>query len=534
MSAKRLVLLVLTIVSLIPVLFSLINSISQPQVQANLELYQTNLILQSLGASWEPSNVAQDTVRFNSAEVKRALTGKKPYKFVSDQYKTALKNSQKNLDRSENKLKKIITNPVFIDVEDSPITSSTDLIYSVDQEQLKNDINIQIKRIYRLKLELGILQIKQGEISKAIENWEPLLTTTNRNNNNLDNKIGITANILTNLWDKNPQILSDAELQIKNNLYGWFSYQALKRLYTLQHRQADLITLENQQKEKANQAIIKLTLVSVIPALLGIIGFGLLIFLLIQLLLKKHEPILSISQKLSWKTPWDAETTWQVLIVGFFFFGQIVFPIVFNFLPFNLTNFSLRQKSFYVLASYLSMTAVGIVVLYLSIKSYFPLPKDWFRFKIKSNWLLWGVGGYLVALPLVIIISLINQQLWDGQGGSNPLLFLALEAQDIVVLAIFYFTASLAAPFYEEIMFRGFLLPSLTRYIPVWAAIIISSFIFALAHLNLSELLPLAILGMVLGVVYTRSRNLLSSMLVHSLWNSGTLLSLFLLGSSGN
>ncbi|HAC66329.1 MAG TPA: CPBP family intramembrane metalloprotease domain-containing protein, partial [Cyanothece sp. UBA12306] len=80
----------------------------------------------------------------------------------------------------------------------------------------------------------------------------------------------------------------------------------------------------------------------------------------------------------------------------------------------------------------------------------------------------------------------------------------------------------------------GFLLPSLTRYIPVWGAIGLSSLIFALVHLNLSEVLPLAILGIVLGVVYTRSRNLLASMLVHSLWNSGTLFSLFVLGSGGH
>ncbi|HBL13196.1 MAG TPA: CPBP family intramembrane metalloprotease domain-containing protein, partial [Cyanobacteria bacterium UBA11162] len=53
-------------------------------------------------------------------------------------------------------------------------------------------------------------------------------------------------------------------------------------------------------------------------------------------------------------------------------------------------------------------------------------------------------------------------------------------------------------------------------------------------HLSLSEVLPLTTLGIVLGVVYTRSRNLLAPMLVHSLWNSGTLLSLFILGSGGS
>jgi membrane protease YdiL (CAAX protease family) len=101
-------------------------------------------------------------------------------------------------------------------------------------------------------------------------------------------------------------------------------------------------------------------------------------------------------------------------------------------------------------------------------------------------------------------------------------------------LLIFFLTASVAAPIFEEIMFRGFLLPSLTRYLPVWGAILASSLLFAIAHLSLSEVLPLATLGMVLAIVYTRSRNLLSSILLHSLWNAGTLLSLFVLGSGSN
>jgi hypothetical protein len=189
------------------------------------------------------------------------------------------------------------------------------------------------------------------------------------------------------------------------------------------------------------------------------------------------------------------------------------------------------MKAFYVLFSYLLLASGGLLVLYLSIKPFLPLPDDWFGFKLRSNWILWGLGGYFVALPLVILVSLINQQLWQGQGGSNPILPLALEGRDSVALAVFFLTACVAAPVFEEIIFRGFLLPSLTRYMPVWGAIVASSLLFAIAHLSLSEVLPLATLGMVLGVVYSRSRNLLASMLLHGLWNAGTLLSLFVLGS---
>ncbi len=84
------------------------------------------------------------------------------------------------------------------------------------------------------------------------------------------------------------------------------------------------------------------------------------------------------------------------------------------------------------------MASSGLLVLYLSIKSFFPLPENWFKFANKK-WYLWGIGGYIVAIPLVFFVSLLNQQIWQGQGGSNPLLFLALKSQDTFALIIFFY-----------------------------------------------------------------------------------------------
>jgi membrane protease YdiL (CAAX protease family) len=95
---------------------------------------------------------------------------------------------------------------------------------------------------------------------------------------------------------------------------------------------------------------------------------------------------------------------------------------------------------------------------------------------------------------------------------------------------VFFLTAAVAAPLFEEVLFRGFLLPSLTRYMSAGWAIALSALIFAAAHLSLSEVLPLTLLGAILGFVYTRSRNLLSPMVLHSAWNSATMLGLFILG----
>jgi membrane protease YdiL (CAAX protease family) len=214
--------------------------------------------------------------------------------------------------------------------------------------------------------------------------------------------------------------------------------------------------------------------------------------------------------------------------------GQVFVPTILQLLPISPYSENLQIQAFSVLISYMLVSFGAILVLYVSIKRYLPLPEEWFKFRLFDNWLLWGIGGYCAAVPIVIIVSLINQLLWKGEGGSNPLLQMALENRDSVALGIFFFTAAIAAPLFEEFLFRGFLLPSLTPHLPVSWAIVVSSFIFAIAHLSLSEMLPLTALGMVLGVVYTRSRNLFSPMLLHGLWNSGTLVSLFILGGSNN
>ena len=53
-------------------------------------------------------------------------------------------------------------------------------------------------------------------------------------------------------------------------------------------------------------------------------------------------------------------------------------------------------------------------------------------------------------------------------------------------------------------VFRGFLLTSLTRWMPPWAALTLSSLAFGLCHLSLRDLPVLTALGMLLGSTYVR------------------------------
>jgi membrane protease YdiL (CAAX protease family) len=517
---RPLILGILTILIVLRVVSSLLASWNEPQITSRLQLYQTDLLLNATELTLPAGEVETPPVR-------NVLVGNDPLETALSQYQEVQDSAESTLQIFRDRQ----TESNSPTVGDDSLTAPT--VPSPESQKLQSVIDEQATLIAKLDLRIGLLQAKQDNVSAARTTWQQMARSPSNSGTLASDTANLseTANVLLGLWSDPPRILPDAEQQIQNNLDGWFRYQSLSRLYTLQERADALAVLQTQQQAIAQKTLVKLAVIGVMPVVGSLAGIGILVFLIVQRFVKGQEAVLAHNAGVAWETPWNWEIIWQVLIVGFFLVGQLIIPLLLGLIGFNFSAFGNRARAFYTLTYYLSMSAMGLLVLYVSIRSYLPLPKDWFRLKLSDRWFAWGLGGYVVALPLMIIVSIVNQQLWQGQGGSNPLLQIVLEEGDPVSLGIFFFTAAVAAPIFEETLFRGFLLSSLTRYLPVWGAIAVSGFIFAVAHLSLSEVLPLSLLGCILGVVYTRSRNLLAPMLLHSLWNGATMLSLFVLGS---
>ena len=517
MTIKRLILIFLTVLAVGRIALALTASFSEPQVQAQLELYQTDLVLRA--AEWQP---AADSP-FQRPDLRQALLGADPYGKAQKQYEQARGQVQAEQAQLAAQLAaagetKLLGQPV------TTLQLSPEAVQAVQAQQGRLQ-----RRQAQLDLEIGLLQAEQANETAAQATWGQVAAQ------GPTEALMATAEVLQALWNEPPQVTARAESAIEANLHGWFRDRARRRLYRARDQPEALAALLQAQQQAAQRAVVKLLVVGTVPLLGGLLGVGLAIVLLLQWAFQRETAILARNAESVWSVPWDGETAWQVIIVGFCFWGQFVLPLLLplavSVLGLSLGQADVRLRAVYILISYLLLAAGALGVLYGSIRAYRPLPPDWFRLRGWSSWPLWGLGGYLIAVPLVLVVSLLNQQLWQGRGGSNPLILLALQAQDQVALAIFFGTAAIAAPLFEELIFRGFLLPSLTRYLSVTPAILVSSLIFAIAHLSLAEVLPLLALGLVLGVVYTRSRSLLAPMLLHSLWNSGTLVSLFVLGS---
>ena len=79
--------------------------------------------------------------------------------------------------------------------------------------------------------------------------------------------------------------------------------------------------------------------------------------------------------------------------------------------------------------------------------------------------------------------------------------------------------AVIAAPVFEEFIFRGLIFGGLRRSFGLWPAVLVSSALFAVMHPPQS-MIPVFILGASAALVYDRTRSLLAPMLAHAVYNA--------------
>jgi membrane protease YdiL (CAAX protease family) len=176
--------------------------------------------------------------------------------------------------------------------------------------------------------------------------------------------------------------------------------------------------------------------------------------------------------------------------------------------------------------SYLFHAGVGITLL--SWAEGIPFPDLWRRVapsRIGRD-LAWGGAFLALAVLLVLVVALVSG--WVLQPDQNP----QRDLQELLrglsgwgPSLVMFLTVAGLAPFFEELLFRGFLLPVLARRQPMAAALVGSALIFGAIHLQPAGLPILSTLGLVLGLAMRHSGSLRTPMLVHACWNG----SLFLL-----
>jgi membrane protease YdiL (CAAX protease family) len=206
-----------------------------------------------------------------------------------------------------------------------------------------------------------------------------------------------------------------------------------------------------------------------------------------------------------------------VVLVGIYF-GSAKLLNVLNekqFINLNISNISnLSFSIFYGIQALLMLGVVWFFAIYwrgstmrdLGFRYYSILKTIWYTF-ISLILIFLMSFIYILALKLLFGIeappSKVDELISNRNISSNILIIIT----------------TIIAPFCEEIYFRGFLYSAFKKNFGVTVALFLSSFLFALAHLEIYSFISLMIVGWLLAYIFEKTKSIFAVIFLHAGYN---------------
>jgi membrane protease YdiL (CAAX protease family) len=146
-----------------------------------------------------------------------------------------------------------------------------------------------------------------------------------------------------------------------------------------------------------------------------------------------------------------------------------------------------------------------------------------------------GLAGGAMALTVAVAVSYLVGLLCralEMHVPTHPMIERAGTTAGPLEIAVILFSAVVVAPLAEEVVFRGFIFPSVRDRWGLVAGILVSSLLFGLMHAGLPAVAATFVLGAAFCALYERSGTLVAPVTAHALFNL-TMLSLRLLQRFG-
>jgi membrane protease YdiL (CAAX protease family) len=151
-----------------------------------------------------------------------------------------------------------------------------------------------------------------------------------------------------------------------------------------------------------------------------------------------------------------------------------------------------------------------------------PAPRlPWSRIGVTAGYTL------LAALPVIIVFNLGWTQVirWLGlPEDQQDLIAIFANTKSPLVIAGMLTVACVLAPLCEELLFRAGLYRFCRQRLGRASALLISGLLFGAVHANWASLVPLAVLGVVLALVYEATGDIRVPIVTHALFNLNTVL----------
>lgn len=154
--------------------------------------------------------------------------------------------------------------------------------------------------------------------------------------------------------------------------------------------------------------------------------------------------------------------------------------------------------------------------------------KEFLRFKITENvWMVTLLAAilFVVAQPAILFLGWLNSfvpvpdAMAQMQETMAEMISTFLKSDNVLLLGVFHI--GVVPAICEEIMYRGYVMRAFEKSWGIVAAILISGAIFGAYHLQISNFLPLATLGIFLAYVTYISDSLIPAIVAHFVNNGG-------------
>lgn len=224
------------------------------------------------------------------------------------------------------------------------------------------------------------------------------------------------------------------------------------------------------------------------------------------------------------KRPWQ----WlKVLTVSVWVLGVFV---VASFAILGIHLFISQVLGAQIFSSTVTQTIATIATYSLTLLLVIGLPYWWKRFNTSREELglvSWVTLVDLLLAPAGYVVYLILSGILGGLAGAVIPWYDTTTVQNIGFQGVSqYYEYALAflclvilAPFAEELLFRGYLLGKLLKYTPAWAAVLITSLLFGVAHASWAVGIDVFALSIILSSLRLITGNIWSSVVLHMIKN---------------
>jgi membrane protease YdiL (CAAX protease family) len=177
-----------------------------------------------------------------------------------------------------------------------------------------------------------------------------------------------------------------------------------------------------------------------------------------------------------------------------------------------------RSRDFLLVAAALEGLLAVVAIWYAAARGRGSLASLGFAWPRSRHPLVLAVVGWLAGLALVqawaIVVDRMGWEMFRPADRAGEVIGIGAD------LWLTYGVVAIAAPFCEEVFFRGFAYAGLRRSFGLPIGVLSSAALFAAFHLDLTTLVPISAFGIVLAWVYIQSGSIWPPMLAHALNNA--------------